>query len=72
VRSVGIFSSAVLLSISSIAYGVIAGIISYLVLNGIPWAITRLSGGRIVPPNIEMSEEWIVPPGGMIPFWVFV
>ncbi|KAJ7675115.1 xanthine/uracil permease [Mycena rosella] len=54
----------------NIAYGVIAGIISYLVLNGIPWVITHLSGGRIVPPNIEMSEEWVVPPGGMIPFWM--
>ncbi|KAJ6558553.1 permease family-domain-containing protein [Mycena vulgaris] len=54
----------------NIAYGVIAGIISYLVLNGIPWVITRLSGGRIVPPNIEMSEEWVIPPGGMMPFWM--
>ncbi|KAJ6593685.1 permease family-domain-containing protein [Mycena capillaripes] len=54
----------------NIAYGVIAGIISYLVLNGIPWIITRLSGGRIVPPNIEMSEEWVIPPGGMIPYWL--
>ncbi|KAJ7039232.1 permease family-domain-containing protein [Mycena alexandri] len=54
----------------NIAYGVIAGILSYLVLNGIPWIITQLSGGRIVPPNIEMSEEFIVPPGGIIPFWL--
>ncbi|KAJ7128893.1 permease family-domain-containing protein [Mycena crocata] len=54
----------------NIAYGVIAGIISYLTLNGIPWIISRLSGGRIVPPNIELSEEWVVPPGGIIPFWI--
>ncbi|KAF7375980.1 hypothetical protein MSAN_00012600 [Mycena sanguinolenta] len=56
----------------NIAYGVIAGIISYLVLNGVPWIITRLTGGRIVPPNIEMSEEWVIPPGGMIPMWMYV
>ncbi|KAJ7078891.1 permease family-domain-containing protein [Mycena belliarum] len=54
----------------NIAYGVIAGILSYLLLNGVPWCISRLSGGRIVPPNIEMSEEWVIPPGGMIPFWM--
>ncbi|KAJ7350272.1 permease family-domain-containing protein [Mycena albidolilacea] len=54
----------------NIAYGVIAGILSYLLLNGVPWIITRLTGGRIVPPNIEMSEEWVIPPGGMIPLWI--
>ncbi|KAJ7761721.1 hypothetical protein B0H16DRAFT_1809831 [Mycena metata] len=54
----------------NIAYGVIAGILSYLVLNGIPWIITRLSGGRIVPPSIKMSEKFIVPPGGLIPLWL--
>ncbi|KAJ7244342.1 permease family-domain-containing protein [Mycena rebaudengoi] len=54
----------------NIAYGVIAGIMSYLVLNGIPWAITRLTEGRIVPPNTELSEEWVVPPGGIIPPWI--
>ncbi|KAJ7668410.1 permease family-domain-containing protein [Mycena polygramma] len=54
----------------NIAYGVIAGIISYLGLNGIPWMISRLTGGRVVPPNIEMSEEWVVPPGGILPYWL--
>ncbi|KAJ7874698.1 permease family-domain-containing protein [Mycena olivaceomarginata] len=54
----------------NIAYGVIAGILSYLLLNGVPWIITRLTGGRIIPPNIEMSEEWVIPPGGMIPMWI--
>ncbi|KAJ7209568.1 permease family-domain-containing protein [Mycena pura] len=54
----------------NIAYGVIAGIVSYFILNGIPWVITRLTGGRIVPPSIEMSEEWSVPPGGLIPVWI--
>ncbi|KAJ7117933.1 permease family-domain-containing protein [Mycena crocata] len=54
----------------NIAYGVIAGILSFLLLNGIPWIITRVTGGRIVPPNSEMSEEWVIPPGGMMPFWM--
>ncbi|KAJ7119574.1 permease family-domain-containing protein [Mycena epipterygia] len=54
----------------NIAYGVIAGIISYLLLNGIPWLLKRISGGRIVPPNFEMSEEWVIPPGGLMPYWM--
>ncbi|CAK5281425.1 unnamed protein product [Mycena citricolor] len=54
----------------NIAYGVIAGILSYILLNGIPWIIARLSGNRILPPNIDMSEEWSIPPGSIIPFWM--
>ncbi|KAJ6495581.1 permease family-domain-containing protein [Mycena vitilis] len=65
------FLTVIIIPLSyNIAYGVIAGIISYLVLNGIPWAISRLTGGRVVPPNIEMSEEWVVPPGGILPYWL--
>lgn len=54
----------------NIAYGVIAGIGTYLVLNVIPWTLKKLSGGRIVPPNYDASEEWVVPPGGMMPYWM--
>jgi adenine/guanine/hypoxanthine permease len=54
----------------NIAYGVIAGILSYLFLNGIPWIITKLSDGRIQPRNLENSEEWVIPPGGIVPFWI--
>ncbi|KAJ7472148.1 hypothetical protein FB451DRAFT_1252020, partial [Mycena latifolia] len=53
-----------------IAYGVIVGVLSYLLLNGVPWMLTRLSGGRIVPPNIAMPEDWVIPPGGMVPYWM--
>jgi len=54
----------------NIAYGVIAGVVSYVVINGIPYAINRISDGRIHPPNYEASEEWIIPPGGIIPPWI--
>jgi len=55
----------------NIAYGVIAGILSYVLLNGITFVLRKLSGGRIVPPNYEEdSEPWIIPPGGIIPGWV--
>lgn len=55
----------------NIAYGVIAGIISYLLINGIALALRKASGGRVIPPNYyEDSEEWVVPPGSMVPAWV--
>ena len=54
----------------NIAYGVIAGICSYIVINGIPWLIMKATGNRIVPPNYENSEEWVIPPGSIFPGWM--
>ncbi|KAI0681968.1 permease family-domain-containing protein [Cytidiella melzeri] len=54
----------------NIAYGVIAGIISYVLINGVAWALRRLTNNRIVPPNYEESEPWVIPPGSIIPAWV--
>ena len=59
-------------SLFSIAYGVIAGIMSYILLNGIPLIIKKLSGGRIVPSEYDLAEEWVIPPGGLTPAWVYV
>jgi AGZA family xanthine/uracil permease-like MFS transporter len=55
---------------SSIAYGVIAGVASYILLNGIPLAIRKLTGDRIVPANLDAKEPWVIPPGGIVPVWV--
>jgi adenine/guanine/hypoxanthine permease len=54
----------------SIAYGVIAGIVSYIFLNGATWLLIRATHGRLTPPNYHNSERWAVPPGGMIPVWM--
>lgn len=54
----------------NIAYGVIAGIFSYILLNGTAWALLKLSGGRIVPPYYDLAEKWVVPPGGITPGWL--
>ncbi|KAF9445193.1 xanthine/uracil permease [Macrolepiota fuliginosa MF-IS2] len=55
----------------NIAYGVIAGVCSYLILNGVPLILRKISGGRIVPPNWEEdSEEWVIPPGSIVPYWI--
>jgi AGZA family xanthine/uracil permease-like MFS transporter len=55
----------------SIAYGLIAGITSYITLNGIAWIIEKVSGGRIVPPNKDESDPWSWKlKGGFLPPWV--
>ncbi|EJD38349.1 xanthine/uracil permease [Auricularia subglabra TFB-10046 SS5] len=54
----------------NIAYGLIAGIITYLLLNVIPWALRRATNGRISPPQYEASERWEIPPGGLVPDWM--
>ncbi|KAJ5975571.1 xanthine/uracil permease [Penicillium waksmanii] len=52
----------------SIAYGLIAGILSYIILNGTAWIIEKASGGRIVPPNKDESDPWSWKvPGGFLP-----
>jgi AGZA family xanthine/uracil permease-like MFS transporter len=55
----------------SIAYGLIAGIITYIVLNTTAWAIDKISGGRIVPHAREISDPWTWRiEGGILPLWV--
>jgi len=55
----------------NIAYGVIAGIISYMIINGIPLILRKVSGGRIVPTNnYETAEKWHIPPGSLVPGWM--
>lgn len=54
----------------NIAYGVIAGISSYVVINSVPWALRRLSNGKISPPTYDNAEPWVVPPGGITPPWI--
>jgi AGZA family xanthine/uracil permease-like MFS transporter len=55
----------------SIAYGLIAGICSYILINTLVFVIEKASGGRIVPPNKEEKEPWTWRiPGGVLPPWV--
>ncbi|KAK7202806.1 putative nucleoside transporter [Myxozyma melibiosi] len=42
----------------SISYGLIAGILSYMLLNIGVWLIDKLSKGRITPENYEKREGW--------------
>ncbi|KAI0027475.1 xanthine/uracil permease [Vararia minispora EC-137] len=54
----------------NIAYGVIAGIGSYLIINGTAWILKIVSGGRVVPPTYGHAEPWVIPPGGIVPAWM--
>ncbi|KAK2623758.1 hypothetical protein QTJ16_006939 [Diplocarpon rosae] len=55
----------------SIAYGLIAGIVSYMIINTTVWLLEIASGGRIVAPDREFKEPWTWKiKGGLLPGWV--
>lgn len=55
----------------SIAYGLIAGICSYIVLNTGVFLIEKISGERIKPKDKELKEFWTYKlPGGVFPPWL--
>jgi AGZA family xanthine/uracil permease-like MFS transporter len=55
----------------SIAYGLIAGIISYIIINTTVWLIEVVSRGKIVPPEKEFKEPWTYKiKGGVVPQWL--
>jgi AGZA family xanthine/uracil permease-like MFS transporter len=55
----------------SIAYGLIAGICSYILINTLVYTIEKVSGGRIVPANKDEKEPWTWRlPGGFLPPWM--
>lgn len=55
----------------SIAYGLIAGICSYILLNTSVWIVEKISGERIKPKDKEYKEFWTYKlPGGVFPPWL--
>ncbi|KAI0521146.1 purine transporter [Xylaria bambusicola] len=55
----------------SIAYGLIAGIILYIIINTSVWLIEIASGGRIVPDNKSEKDPWTWRmQGGALPPWM--
>ncbi|KAG5296686.1 purine transporter [Histoplasma ohiense] len=55
----------------SIAYGLIAGIMSYILLNTVAFVLEKASGGRLVPHNKDLKEPWSWRiPGGILPGWL--
>lgn len=55
----------------SIANGLIAGVFSFIIINGSVWVLKKISGDRIVPPNYDEREGWTWKiPGGFFPPWM--
>ena len=55
----------------SIAYGLITGIVTYIILNTGAWIIAELSSGRIIPPEYEFKDPWTWKVrGGFLPGWL--
>jgi AGZA family xanthine/uracil permease-like MFS transporter len=55
----------------SIAYGLVAGLLTYTVLNGLIYIVGLVSGGRISPPDYEEREYWTpIPKGGTQPWFI--
>lgn len=55
----------------SISYGLIAGILLYIIINTLVWLIGLASGGRLVPPNKADKDPWTWRiPGGFLPPWM--
>jgi AGZA family xanthine/uracil permease-like MFS transporter len=42
----------------SIAYGLIAGIMCYAIINTTTWALATISRGKILPPDYDNKEYW--------------
>ncbi len=54
----------------SIAYGLIVGIVSYIVLNTFVWILKVVSRRRLLPPNYEDADPWTWRvEGGLLPPW---
>jgi AGZA family xanthine/uracil permease-like MFS transporter len=55
----------------SIAYGLIAGIVSYAIINTLVWVLETVSRGRLTPPGKEDKEFWTYKiEGGILPPWL--
>ncbi|KAJ6262362.1 Efflux pump notK [Drechslerella dactyloides] len=56
----------------SIAYGLIAGLMSYTILNGTAWFLKLITGGRIAPADEDLKEYWTykLPENAATPWFV--
>jgi AGZA family xanthine/uracil permease-like MFS transporter len=55
----------------SVAYGLIAGLFTYTVLNGLIYITKVVSRGKIQPPDADSAEYWTYKPdGGHMPWFI--
>ncbi|KAF9203986.1 hypothetical protein BGZ49_005809 [Haplosporangium sp. Z 27] len=54
------FLTIVMMPLSySIAYGLLSGLLAYVVINGFVYLLELVSGGRISPEDKDLKEPWI-------------
>jgi len=53
----------------SVAYGLIAGLFTYTLLNGAIYITKKISGGKIQPPDADAAEYWTYKPSGSHSPW---
>jgi adenine/guanine/hypoxanthine permease len=68
----GNLTRKIVTSTCSIAYGVIAGMSSYILINGVTGLLHKVTGGRMVPPSHVNAESWNISHCSFVPVWVFV
>lgn len=56
----------------SVAYGLIAGLFTYTVLNGLIYITKVVTRGKIQPPDADLAEYWTYKPGGNQPWFIKV
>lgn len=56
----------------SVAYGLIAGLFTYTVLNSLIYITRIVSRGSIRPPDGDNAEYWTINPGGTPPWFIRV
>ncbi|KAJ3038446.1 hypothetical protein HDV00_000638 [Rhizophlyctis rosea] len=55
----------------SIAYGLIGGVVSYIIINSIIFIIRKASGGKALPADFDKKEHWgPKSKEELYPFWV--
>lgn len=55
----------------SVAYGIIGGIVAYIIINGVVYLIDKVSGGRIHPDYSQREDWWTaVLSRSFVPLWI--
>ena len=54
----------------SVAYGLIAGIVTYTTVNSLTYLTRIISGGRILTVDEDSKEYWTALPEGNLPWFV--
>lgn len=54
----------------SVAYGLIAGLLTYTALNGMIYITRLVTAGHILPADEEHKEYWTWKPAGTLPWFI--